>query len=428
MQKLKSVKGTHDILPEQVHKWQKIERTLRKIFDAYAYREVRTPVFERTALFARGVGEFSDIVTKEMYSFEDKGGDSLTLRPELTASVVRSYIQHHYDQSSPFHKLWYTGPLFRQERPQAGRQRQFHQFGIEVLGSPWPEADAEVIDLACAVYRGLGLKEWKLYINSIGSPEARKDYMQILKAALEPHKEGLCKTCGERFEGNILRLFDCKNTACREIMQEHAPSILDHLPEADSAHFREVRSLLDALEIDYTIDPSLVRGLDYYTRTTFEIKGTALGAQDALCGGGRYDELVADLGGKAVPAVGFAAGMERLILAMDAENLFDKAEAREADLYIAPMDPHCYEKVLPLVRDLRGKGIGVYIELLRRSVKAMLRDANRRGTRWVAVVGEAELKTRRLKLKSMEENAELEADWEEVPDMLLKAISKTENR
>lgn len=419
MQKLKSVKGTHDILPKEIHKWQMIEERLRRLFDAYAYQEVRTPVFEKTSLFSRGVGEFSDIVKKEMYTFEDKGGDSLTLRPELTAPVVRSYIQHHYQQESPVHKLWYAGPLFRQERPQAGRQRQFHQYGIEVIGSPYPEADTEVIELACSIYHELGLKQWELHINSIGSPESRKAYMRLLKDTLQPHKEKLCKSCRERFEGNILRLFDCKNPSCNAVMEQYAPSILEHLSEADSRHFREVRSLLDTLSIKYVIDPSLVRGLDYYTRTTFEIKGTALGAQDALCGGGRYDGLIRELGGNDVPAVGFAAGTERLILAMEAEALFETEDNHPVDLYIAPMDIGSYEKVLPLVKRLRARGVNVYAELLRRSVKAMLRDANRRNAARVAVVGEAEVQHRILRIKEMAENRETELGWEEVPGFLL---------
>ncbi len=417
MQKLRTIKGTHDILPWESHKWQKIESVLREVFAAYAYKEVRTPVFEYTALFARGVGEFSDIVSKEMYSFEDKGGESLTLRPELTASVARSFIQHNYQQEAPLHKLWYLGPLFRQERPQAGRQRQFHQFGIEVIGSPHPEADAEVIELACRVYKALGLRNWELHINSIGSIEARKNYMDILRAALEPHKDGLCDTCRDRFHGNILRLFDCKNPECGRIMKAHAPAILDHLSPEDTEHFNALRNYLDAVGIPYVIDPALVRGLDYYTRTTFEIKGTALGAQDALCGGGRYDLLIRDLDGPDTPAVGFAAGMERLILAMDAEGLFEQ-ESEALDLYIAPMDSRCLEKVLPLVTALREAGYRVQLELLRRSVKAMLRDANRQQAQWAAVVGEQELEKRIMNLKNLRENDQLETAWDEIGAVL----------
>lgn len=407
MQKIRTIKGTHDILPWDVHKWQKIEAVLRNVFASYACKEVRTPVFEKTQLFARGVGEFSDIVSKEMYSFEDKGGDSLTLRPELTASVARSYIQHNYQQESPLHKLWYVGPLFRQERPQAGRQRQFHQYGIEFIGSSYPEADAEVIDIASSVYRKLGLKNWELHINSIGSVEARKVYMDVLRKALEPHRTDLCETCQDRFDGNVLRLFDCKNPGCQEIMTAHAPSILDHLSDDDKEHFDEVKKLLDAAGIDYIVNPALVRGLDYYTRTTFEIKGTALGAQDALCGGGRYDNLISDLDGPETPAVGFAAGVERLVLAMDAEGLFDEDQSF-VDLFIAPMDITCLEGITPVVHDLREKGFKVHVELMRRSVKAMMRDANRQKARWVAVIGEQELESGQLRLKNMIGNEQVD--------------------
>ena len=419
MQKLRTIKGTHDILPWDIFKWQKIESVLREVFASYAYKEIRTPVFEKTKLFSRGVGEFSDIVSKEMYSFEDKGGDNLTLRPELTASVARSYIQHNYQQESSLHKLWYFGPLFRQERPQAGRQRQFHQYGIEVIGSPHPEADAEAIDIACSVYRKLGLKNWELHINSIGSIEARKVYMDVLRDSLDAHKGELCETCQGRFDGNILRLFDCKNKVCQDIMKDHAPSILDHLSEEDKEHFEQVKKLLDAAGINYTINPALVRGLDYYTRTTFEIKGTALGAQDALCGGGRYDKLISDLDGPETPAVGFAAGVERLVLAMDAEELFD-VDLSFVDLYVAPMDIACLEGITPVVHSLREKGFRVHLELMRRSVKAMMRDANRQNARWVAVVGEQELQSGNLKLKNMQENIQQETSLNEIENILTK--------
>ncbi len=417
MQKLRTIKGTHDILPRDIYKWQKIEAVLREIFLSYAYSEVRTPVFEKTSLFSRGVGEFSDIVKKEMYTFEDKGGESLTLRPELTASVVRSYIQHHYNQEAPLHKLWYLGPLFRQERPQAGRQRQFHQFGIELIGSPHPESDAEVIDVTCNIYRKLGLKNWKLYINSIGSIDSRKEYMKILRNDLKPHIDNLCQSCQERIDGNILRLFDCKNPQCATIMQEHAPSILDHLSKEDAEHFEQVKLLLDANGITYIVDPTMVRGLDYYTRTTFEIKGTALGAQDALCGGGRYDNLISDLDGPDTPAVGFAAGMERLIIAMDAEALFEY-ELNTVKLYIAPMNSHCLKAVLPLAQRLREKGFSVYVELLRRSVKAMMRDANRQQARWVTVIGDHELESKTMQLKNMNENKKIDMVWDKVDTVL----------
>lgn len=417
MQELKSIKGTHDILPSGIAKWQKVEKALRKVFAAFCYEEIRTPVFENTALFARGVGEFSDIVSKEMYTFNDKGGESLTLRPELTASVARSYIQHHFWQEAPVHKLWYLGPLFRQERPQAGRQRQFHQYGVEVIGSALPEADAEVIALAFSIYRELGLTKFTLHINSIGSTDTRKHYMELLKKALKPYKKALCNTCNTRFEGNILRLFDCKNPDCSEIMKNHAPSILDHLSREDAEHFTRVCELLDTMRIPYEINPALVRGLDYYTRTTFEIKGTTLGAQDALCGGGRYDNLLKELSGPDTPAVGFAAGMERLILAMEAEGLFAEEE-KGMDLYLAPLDSRSLDAAMPLAQSLREAGYSVYVDLLGRSVKAMLREANRKKARHTAVIGEDEIKNRRLQLKSMYNNSVSTLPFEALADAL----------
>ncbi|MDD3966088.1 MAG: histidine--tRNA ligase [Candidatus Neomarinimicrobiota bacterium] len=417
MQELKSIKGTHDILNSGIAKWQKVEKVLQKVFASFCYQEIRTPVFENTALFARGVGEFSDIVSKEMYTFSDKGGESLTLRPELTASVARAYIQHHFWQDAPVHKLWYLGALFRQERPQAGRQRQFHQYGVEVIGSALPEADAEVIALACSIYRELGLRNYVLHINSIGSTDTRKRYTEILKKTLEPHKNSLCETCNTRFEGNILRLFDCKNPGCAEILKNYAPSILDHLSSEDAEHFTRVRELLDVMAIPYEVNPALVRGLDYYTRTTFEIKGTALGAQDALCGGGRYDKLLMELGGPETPAVGFAAGMERLILAMEAEGLFTEEEAG-MDLYLAPMDSHALNTAMPIAQTLRDAGISVYVDLLGRSLKAMLREANRKKAKHTAVIGDDEIKNRRLQLKSMFNNTVSELPFEDLADAL----------
>lgn len=421
MQSLKSIKGTHDILPAESARWQYVESSLRELFAAFYYKEVRTPVFESTSLFARGVGEFSDIVTKEMYSFQDKGGESLTLRPELTASVVRSYIQHHYWQDAPIQKLWYIGPLFRQERPQAGRQRQFHQFGTELIGSALPQADAEVIALAWSLYRKLGLKNIRLHVNSIGSNESRKKYTSLLRQELEPFRNDFCTTCQSRFDGNILRLFDCKNPACSALMKKHAPSILDHLSDEDSEHFHKVCTLLDAMKIPYTIDHTLVRGLDYYTRTTFEIKSASLGAQDALCGGGRYDNLIADLGGPETPAVGFAAGMERLMLAIDAENLFP-ADEKGPDLYLAPMNGASLEASMQIAAQLRMAGFSVDMDLLGRSVKAMLRDANRKNARFVAVIGDKEIQKGSLQLKDMWENTTYDLPFEEILKYLEKTI------
>ncbi|MCK5521197.1 MAG: histidine--tRNA ligase, partial [Candidatus Marinimicrobia bacterium] len=277
---IRSQKGTHDLLPSEIGKWHKVEALLRDIFLHFSYEEIRTPLFEKTALFARGIGEFTDIVSKEMYTFQDKGKESLTLRPEYTASVVRSYIQHNRQQLGHLHRVWYMGPLFRQERPQKGRQRQFHQFGVECIGAEGAQADAEVITLAWKTYENLGLKKIELKINSIGSADARKEYIKILRNKLKSKLEDFCPLCQERFEGNTLRLFDCKNETCGELMRDFAPHITDHISGEDKVHFKHVQSLLAAADIPFTLDTGLVRGLDYYTRTTFEIQGKTLGAQD----------------------------------------------------------------------------------------------------------------------------------------------------
>jgi histidyl-tRNA synthetase len=403
---IRNIKGTQDLLPSEIHQWQTAEEKLRQIFQDFSYNEIRTPVFEKTELFARGIGEFTDIVTKEMYTFKDKSDSWLTLRPEFTASVIRAYIQHNLAQQSPTQRLWYIGPLFRQERPQAGRMRQFHQFGVEIIGSEHPEADAEVIHLAWSAYEKLGIKGKSLQINSIGSPEPRKRYIAILQEALRPHLEAFCPQCQERFSANTLRLFDCKNENCQSLMTSNAPSILDHLDDSDSAHFDKVKELLSALELPFTVNPGLVRGLDYYTRTTFEIKGLNLGAQDALCGGGRYDALVQDLGGKATPAVGFAAGFERLLLAIAAEGK-QSAPSSAPLLYLAPFSENELSYAFSILGKVRAAGLSAEMDLLRRSMKAKMREANRLNVRFVALIGPDEMAQQKIALKDMESGEQI---------------------
>lgn len=399
--KIKSVKGTYDLLPSEIYKWQEVENKLRAIFSLYNFLEIRTPIFEKSKLFSRSVGEFTDIVNKEMYTFLDKGKESLTLRPELTASVVRSYIEHNFQQISSIHKIWYYGPLFRQEKPQAGRYRQFYQFGSEIFGSAYPESDVELIDLAYTIYTKLGLKNWTLYINTLGKKENRNKYIEILKESLFPHKDKMCANCKNRFDKNILRLFDCKNSNCKKIMNEYAPLIIDHLSNDEKDYFEEVKSLLDKLNINYEIDPTMVRGLDYYTNTIFEIRSENLGSQDALCGGGRYDNLVEDLGGQSTPAVGFAAGMERLMIAMEKENLF-KNESKKLDIYIAIMNKNVRNKAMQIVKEIRNNGHSVDIDLQRRSVKAMMREANKKRAKYSIVIGENELQSGEVNIKTMD--------------------------
>lgn len=422
MDPLKSIKGTRDILPWESSQWQAVEKLCRELFGSYFYQEIRTPVFEKTELFARGIGEFSDIVSKEMYSFQDKGGEWLTLRPEYTASVIRSYIQHHYEQQSTLHKIWYAGPLFRQERPQAGRLRQFHQFGVELIGSEFPEADAEVITLACEFYRKTGLKDWELHINSIGNIVDRQKYIYVLKEELKPYAEKLCPLCQQRFDTNTLRLFDCKNPDCQTILDKYAPSIIDFLSEEDKIHFDQVCDLLNRQGIKFIINPKLVRGLDYYTRTTFEIKGNRLGAQDALCGGGRYDNLIEELGGKHTPSVGFAAGIERLLIALEKENIMIMKNF-SPDLYVASMDPNAYSGFLKTWNELRSMGFIVETDLQRRSLKAMMRDAHKKNARFVTVIGTDELKSGAFILKDLKTGKEIKADPKKYSGFFKKRIS-----
>lgn len=429
MQALRSIKGTKDISPQESPRWRYIENAIHSLASHYNYREIRTPIFEETALFARGVGEYTDIVTKEMYTFKDKGGTDLTLKPELTAPVVRSYIQHHYDQQFPVNKLYYLTPLFRQERPQAGRQRQFHQYGIEIIGSEYPEADVETIAFAMNVYHHLGItndlsennEALVLRINSIGDSSCRPAYLEKLRSELAPHKNELCNSCQDRFDTNILRLFDCKNPHDQALLSEYAPTITDNLCDDCHDHFSTVTRQLDVLGISYTVDPTLVRGLDYYTRTTFEITSDLLGAQDALCGGGRYDPLVEQLGGQPTPAVGFAAGIERLLIVLEEQDLFpDFTDI--LDLFIVVIGDEARPRAYKLLQNLRNEHIRCDMDMLRRSVKAQFREANRQNAQYTAVIGENELEAEEVTVKNMATGDEKSLPFSEIKQFLLGKI------
>ena len=393
---IRSIKGTQDILPSQSHRWQVLEATIHNTMDTYGYSEIRTPAFERTELFSRGVGEETDIVSKEMYSWTDQGGENLTLKPELTAPVVRSFIQHNLGGQSPINKLYYIDALFRRERPQKGRYRQFHQFGIEAFGSEHPEIDAEVIALAMSVFNDIGLTGLTLKLNSIGSPECRSDYRNALRDFLKPHFNDLSETSQKRFENNPMRILDTKIPHEIEILKE-APNISDSLTAEDKAHFEEVCSLLDAMGIQYLIESNLVRGLDYYTRTTFEITSTELGAQDAICGGGRYDGLVETLGGKPTPGIGFAAGMERILLALGDDDLSGKT----TQVYIVGLGDRVRPTVAKLAEDLRQNNVRTNFDPLRRSMKAQMREANKCGATIAIIIGDKELVTGRGEVKDL---------------------------
>ncbi len=391
------VKGTHDILPGESERWQALEDMLRRLMRCYNYHEIRTPIFERTELFARSVGETTDIVSKEMYTFQDKAGVSLTLRPELTAAVVRSYLQNDLRQQSSLTKLWYFGPLFRQERPQKGRFRQFWQFGVEALGSPYPEQEVEVIALFSHLLQELGLaREVTLRLNSVGDGPSRDKYREALRTFLKPLLPQLSETSRVRFQRNPLRILDTKDPEERALLTD-APRLVDYLTPEAKAHFHQVQEMLQSLGIEYQIDHHLVRGLDYYTQTIFEFTSDRLGGQDAICGGGRYDNLVSELGGPDTPAVGWAAGVERLLLVLG-ENW--KPHPPALDVFIIRIEEGP-AAVLELAEKLRQEGLKVEIDTLRRSVKAQMREANRKGARFAAFFGPEERGQNKVRLKNL---------------------------
>jgi len=411
---LRSVKGTKDLLPHDTIHWREVENIIHQFMAVHGYGEIRTPIFEDTKLFQRGIGVDTDIVSKEMYSWTDQGGDNLTLRPELTAPVVRAYIQHQMGTLRPLNRLYYIDSLFRRERPQKGRQRQFHQFGIEAIGSPHPEQDAEVITMAYKIYETFGIEDLSVRINSIGSTKIRKPYLTTLRKTLNAIKSDLCNTCQHRIYKNALRLFDCKNPTCQDILDKNAPFIFDHITNDDRTHFDRVTAILDDMEIPYNHDRKLVRGLDYYTHTTFEITSSTLGAQDSLCGGGRYDKLVEDLGGKSTPAVGFAAGMERLFIAFGNEG---EHEHSLADIYFLTLGEKATQKGFVLAEQIREKhGVSVVTETLQRSMKAQMREANRLGVQFVVILGDNELDKNIAVVKNMDSSEQEEIPLDKLSD------------
>ncbi len=391
-------KGTKDVLPQDSYKWQYVEGIAREVAKSFHVQEIRTPVFEHTELFQRGVGDTTDVVTKEMYTFKDKGDRSITLKPEGTAGVARSFIENGMSGGVLPVKTYYITPAFRYERPQAGRLREFHQFGVELFGSKSAQTDAEAIAMADTLLKKLGLQV-KLYINSIGCPACRAAYNQALKQFFAPHLDGLCHDCKTRFEKNPLRLLDCKEEACKQI-NVNAPSILDYLCAECSAHFEEVKECLRLAEIDYEIDPRIVRGLDYYTRTVFEFVSSSIGAQGTVCAGGRYDGLVQSLGGNNVPAVGFAAGIERLLIVMEQTGV-EIPNRDKPTVYLAGMDGECRKKAFQLAMELRKTGAFAEIDHMERSIKAQFKYADKIGAKYVAVIGGNELAEGVMNVKNM---------------------------
>jgi len=406
--KINAPRGTNDILPPASLKWQYLEQEARLLLDLYNYGEIRLPAFEYTELFQRGIGEATDIVEKEMYTFEDKSGRSLTLRPEGTASVVRSFLEHKlYGQAQPT-KLYYMGPMFRYERPQSGRYRQFYQLGVEVFGSNDPAVDAEVIALGMNYLERLGLKELDVNINSIGCPDCRGKYVAELKKYLLAHKSELCPDCKRRLEKNTLRILDCKNRECSEIINE-APEITDYLCDDCDDHFKKVKKYLTTLAIDFIVDTRLVRGLDYYTNTAFEIKYRGLGAQDTIFGGGRYNGLAEEIGNRSVPGIGFAMGLERLLITLDKQKITLPID-RNIDLYITTIGENAKQKAFKYVNLLRKNGLKTEMDYLGRSVKGQMKASDRMNSRFTIILGDDELNSGKATIRNMETGEESEVE------------------
>ncbi len=402
----KSIKGTLDLLPSESHKRQFVEHSCLEIAQNFGYKEIRTPVFEHTELFQRGVGDTTDVVQKEMYTFTDKGDRSITLRPEGTAGVVRSYLEHGLFNEAMPQKLCYLTSCYRYEKPQAGRLREFHQFGIECFGSSSPAVDAEVMAVAQNLFDFLGVKNLKLEINSIGCKECRKEYHAALHQYFESKKEELCGTCLGRLERNPMRILDCKSPVCSGIAKD-APKVTDYLCDDCKAHFESVQSYLKPMGMDFTVNPTIVRGLDYYSRTVFEFVSTDIGAQGTVCGGGRYDGLVEEVGGTHTPALGFGMGIERLMLLMENQGIAFP-EAAKCELYIATMGEKATVQAAAMANALRREGMFVEFDVVGRSVKAQMKYANKIGARFTVVIGDSELESGIVKLKNMESGEEQE--------------------
>ncbi|WP_282033002.1 histidine--tRNA ligase [Metabacillus indicus] len=408
-------RGTQDILPGEVERWQYIENKAREICKLYQYKEIRTPVFEHTELFQRGVGESTDIVQKEMYTFQDRKGRNITLRPEGTASTVRAFVEKKlYAQPAQPTKLYYIGPMFRYERPQTGRFRQFVQFGVEALGSSNPAMDAEVISLAMELYRSVGLKKLKLIINSLGDADSRKAHKEALIAHFEPRIGEFCSDCQKRLTQNPLRILDCKTDRDHELMKT-APSIMDYLNDESRAYFEKVQAYLTDLGIDFTVDPNLVRGLDYYNHTAFEIMSDAegFGAITTLCGGGRYNGLVQEIGGPETPGIGFALSIERLLAALDAEGV-ELPVDQSIDCFVVTLGDKPKDRSVSLVYELRKAGLTAEKDYDDKKMKAQFKAADRFNARYVAVLGEDELEKNMISVKNMESGEQKEISLQDL--------------
>ncbi len=420
----KAIKGTQDILPEVVYKNQFIEQTVLDIARKFGFREIRTPVFEHTELFQRGVGETTDVVQKEMYTFDDKGGRSITLRPEGTAGAVRAFLEHGLFNEALPQKLCYVINCYRYEKPQAGRWREFQQFGVEMLGAGAPAADAEVISLANEIFAFLGVEGLQLELNSIGCPECRKNYHNALKEYFETKKDELCPTCLGRLEKNPMRILDCKSPVCSSIGKD-APAILDYICDDCSAHFESVKKYLDKMNIEYVVNPRIVRGLDYYTRTVFEFVSTQIGAQGTVCGGGRYDGLVEELGGPHIPSLGFGMGTGRLLMLLEAQGI-ELPKPSGCDLYIAPMGENASFEAAAIVADLRAGGISAQTDVVGRSLKAQMKYADKIGAKYTMVLGDDEIAQGKAKVKNMDSGEVTEMELAEMAEDFMGFLVRQE--
>ncbi len=412
---ISAIKGTKDILPEEARKWQAAESVAKRVFELYGYREIRTPVFEPTELFQKGTGETSDIVIKEMYTFKDKAGRSLTLRPEYTPSVVRSIIENRlYLQPEPL-RFYYIGPMFRYDKPQKGRYRQFHQADIEVFGEEDAAVDAEIVEMADYLLQELKVLGTENLVNSVGCKNCRPSYIKDLRRKAKEAREGLCPDCQRKIDTNPLRIFDCKLEACREASQSF-PQITDYLCQECKGHFQRFCNYLEIYGIKYRIEPRLVRGIDYYTKTTFEIISSRLGAQDAILGGGRYDDMMKVFGGPDICGIGFAMGMERLLSVVPSEK------KKEKFVYLAFLGEEAKKRGMNLVRILRREQIECLVEYKERSLKSQMSRANKLGADWVLIIGEEEVRKERYQLKNMASGEQKEAAQEEILEIMRKSF------
>lgn len=413
-------KGTKDMLPQDAYKWKYVRDRFAAMAEKYGYKQIATPVFEHTELFKRGVGDTTDIVQKEMYTFEDHGNRSITLRPEGTSPVVRSFVEHKIFADPQPTKMFYDISCFRYEKPQSGRLREFHQFGIEVFGTKNMLADAEVIAMGSEFLAEMGIKDIELRINSIGCPECRAKHREALKEFLLPKYDQLCSTCKERFDKNPMRILDCKSPQDQELVKG-APVMLDYLCDECKESFEELKADLDAMGISYVVDPGIVRGLDYYTKTAFEFVTTSIGAQGTVCGGGRYDNLIEEVGGPSTPGVGFGLGIERLLLTMEANGV-EIPKPEGTGVFIVMMGDNARKYGLGLAAELRSLGINTEIDLLARNIKGQMKNASRAGAKFAVIIGDNELETGMLGVKILDESRQIEVSKDEIVEFLSEGL------